>query len=311
MTLTPGSAAADGPGGADGPALADAAAAADGPGGAAAPRRAPMALVTWAIVVLVLLIVVVLVVVKVTRGTTAVVPPPVTLAPGSVVQQTASVPEAVFATVGAPAPDGPLPVVVSKQPALDLDGRPAVVYVGSEFCPYCAAARWPLVVALSRFGSFDHLGATSSSGDEAFPDLQTFSFDGATYHSRYVSLSAVEEYGQPLDTTAPAGFPLLRHPTALDQTLMRRYDGATLPFIDIGNRVLAEGAAIGFSPATLQGVSMAQIASDLSDPTSPVGQAIVGAANELTAAICATTGQRPTRVCRSPGVRAGAVRLGL
>jgi hypothetical protein len=272
-----------------------------------------MALVTWAIVVLVLLIVVVLLVVKVTRGTTAVVPPPVTLAPASVVQQAASVPKAVFATVGAPASDGPLPVVLSKQPPLDLDGRAAVVYVGSEFCPYCAAARWPLVVALSRFGTFDHLGATSSSSAEAFPNLQTFSFDGATYRSRYLTWSAVEEYGQPLDTTAPAGFPFLRHPTPLDQALVRRYDGATatLPFIDIGNRVLVEGADIGFSPGTLQGVSMAQIASDLSDPTNPVAQAIVGAANELTAAICATTDQRPASVCRSSGVRAGAVRLGL
>ena len=40
-------------------------------------------------------------------------------------------------------------------------------------------------------------------------------------------------------------------------------------------------------------------------------QAIVGAANELTAASCATTDQRPASVCRSSGVRAGAVRLGL
>jgi hypothetical protein len=269
-----------------------------------------MALVTWAFVVLVLLIVIVLLVVKVTRGTTAVVPPPVTLAPASVVQQAATVPKAVFATVGAPAPGGPLPAVMSKQPPLVLDGHPAVVYLGSEFCPYCAAARWPLVVALSRFGTFVHLGATSSSGDEAFPDLQTFSFDGATYRSRYVSLSAVEEYGQPLDSTAPAGFPLLHHPTPLDQSLMKRY-GTTPPFIDIGNRVLVEGADIGFSPGTLQGVSMGQIAADLSDPTSPVAEAIVGAANELTAAICATTGQQPASVCRSSGVRAGAVRLGL
>jgi hypothetical protein len=287
-------------------------------------RRAPMALVTYAFVLLVLLIVVVLLVVKVTRGTTAVVPPPVAPASQPVVQATAAVPPLVFNTVGAPAPDGPLPVVLPGQPPLVIDGRAGVVYVGSEFCPYCAAARWALVVALSRFGTFDHLGATSSSGAEVFPGIQTFSFDGATYRSRYVAWSAVEEYGPTLDSNEPAGFPLLHDPGPLARTLMDRYDTgtggargattggvATLPFIDIGNRVLVEGADIGFSPGALQGVSMAQIATDLSDPTSPVAEAVIGAANELTAAVCATTNEKPTTVCRSAGVRAGAIRLGL
>jgi hypothetical protein len=283
-------------------------------------RRAPMALVTWAVVVLVLVVVAGLLVVKVTRGTTTVTPPPVTPAPASVVQAAATVPAVVFNTVGASAPDGPLPLLLSRQPPLVLDGRAGIVYVGSEFCPYCAAVRWALVVAMSRFGTFGHLGATTSSGDEVFPGLETFSFDGATYRSRYVAWSAVEEYGTLLDTTEPVGFRLLHRPTALDRTLMKRYGavgdgtgtGATLPFIDIGNRVLVEGAAIGFSPGDIQGASsMAQIATDLSDPTSPVAEAILGAANELTAGICATTNEKPAVVCRSAGVRAGALRLGL
>jgi hypothetical protein len=97
---------------------------------------------------------------------------------------------------------------------------------------------------------------------------------------------------------------------------MNRYgtapdSGATLPFVDIGNRVLVQGPDIGFSPGDLQGDSMAQIASDLSMATSPVAEAVLGAANELTAGICATTNEEPTKVCRSPGVRAGARRLGL
>ena len=56
---------------------------------------------------------------------------------------------------------------------------------------------------------------------------------------------------------------------------------------------------------------MSQIAADLSDPTSPVANAVLGAANEITAAICTTTGEKPGPVCTSPGVRAGALRLGL
>ena len=56
---------------------------------------------------------------------------------------------------------------------------------------------------------------------------------------------------------------------------------------------------------------MAQIADDLSDPTNSDTQAVLGAANELSAAICAATGGKPVSVCTSPGVRAGASRLGL
>jgi len=282
----------------------------DGPVMAAPVRRVPMALVTWAFILLVLLIVAVLLVVKVTRGTATVVPPPVAPAPEQIVQAAATVPPLAFDTVGAPAPDGPAPVVLSGQPPLVIDGHPAVVYVGSEFSPYCAAVRWALVVALSRFGTFGHLGATSSSSFEVFPQVQTFSFDGATYRSRYLSWSAVEEYGQVLASRVPAGFPQLHHPTPRAQYLMRRY-GSTMPFVDIGNRVLIEGAGIGFSPGALQEVPMGQIAADLSDPTTTVAQDVLGTANEMAAAICTTTGGKPRSVCRSSGVRAGALRLGL
>jgi uncharacterized protein DUF929 len=278
-------------------------------------RRAPMALMTGAFVLLVLLIVAVLLVVKVTRGTTTVTPPPVAPAAAAIVRATTSVPALDLNAVGAPATDGPAPVVLAGQSPLVIGGRPGVVYVGSEFCPYCAAARWSLVVALSRFGTLGHLGATSSSDVEAFPGIATFSFDGSTYRSRYLSWSAVEEYGQSLAVRGPAGFSLLHPPTAVSVALMRRYSPvgptATLPFIDVGNRLLIEGAGIGFSPGVLQGLSMGQIATDLSDPTSAVAQAVLGTANEITAGICTLTKGQPGSVCRSAGVRAGASRLGL
>ena len=277
-------------------------------------RRAPMALVTGVFVLLVLLIVAALLVVKVARGTNPSASSPVASAPEQIVHAAATVPARSFDVVGAPAPVGPLPVVMSGQRPLLAGGRPEVVFVGSEFCPYCAAARWALVVALSRFGTFAHLGETSSSAFEVFPGIETFSFDRTTYRSRYLSWSAVEEYGQALASTAPAGFQLRHRPTTQMEALMRRYgSGATtaLPFIDIGNRVLIEGAGIGFSPGALQGASMGQIADDLSTATSPVAQAVLGAANEIAAAVCAQTGSRPGAVCRSPGVRAAASRLGL
>ena len=40
---------------------------------------------------------------------------------------------------------------------LSSGGKPEVLYVGTEFCPYCAAESWSLIVALSRFGQFSGL----------------------------------------------------------------------------------------------------------------------------------------------------------
>lgn len=37
---------------------------------------------------------------------------------------------------------------------LEINGKPAVVYITAEFCPYCAIERWGLVIALMRFGNF-------------------------------------------------------------------------------------------------------------------------------------------------------------
>ena len=105
-------------------------------------------------------------------------------------------------------------------------------------------------------------------------------------------------------------------PSPLQWALVRRYDEApyvsgsgTLPFVDVDNRLIVSGAGVGFSPGLLQGASMGQIASNLSVPSNPVTQAVLGEANTLSAAICAADGELPSTVCRSAGVLAGARRL--
>jgi thiol-disulfide isomerase/thioredoxin len=283
-----------------------------------ARRRIPMALVTWAFVLLILVLVVLLLIVQITRGTTTVHAPPVAPAPGAVVRAATSVPAQDFDAIGAPQAGQPGETLLSGQGPLTVDGRPAVVFVGAEFCPYCAAERWALVVALGRFGTFSHLGATSSSASEVFPGTPTFSFVGTTYASAYLRFAAVEEFGGDPATTSKAGFPRLRGLDDMEATLLRRYDTApyvpdsgVLPFVDVGDRLVESGAGLGFSPGVFQGLSMAQVATDLGQPQSPVAQAVLGAANRLTAAMCAVTGDRPAAVCSSAGVRAGAARLGL
>jgi hypothetical protein len=66
-----------------------------------------------------------------------------------------------------------------------------------------------------------------------------------------------------------------------------------------------------FSPGVLSGLSLQQIASSLADPSSQAAQALLGAANQITAAICEATGARPEDVCSTPAVVSTSERLGL
>ncbi|HEY2213493.1 MAG TPA: hypothetical protein VGH31_00450, partial [Acidimicrobiales bacterium] len=77
---------------------------------------------------------------------------------------------------------------------------------------------------------------------------------------------------------------------------------ATFPLLDIANRYVLVGSS--FTPSTLAGLSQSQIAADLAVPQNPVAQAVLSSANEITAAVCTVTGQRPGKVCHARGVLA-------
>ncbi len=72
--------------------------------------------------------------------------------------------------------------------------------------------------------------------------------------------------------------------------------------LDVANRYVLNGAS--FAPGVLSGLSQSQIAGDLATPASPLTQAVVTAANEITASICAVDGDKPGAVCDSRGVLA-------
>ena len=76
--------------------------------------------------------------------------------------------------------------------ALTAHSRPEVLYVATEYCPYCAAQSWALLVALSRFGTFTGLTAIRSGSYQPFPDLATWTFYGSAYSSRYLTFVPVE-----------------------------------------------------------------------------------------------------------------------
>jgi hypothetical protein len=226
-----------------------------------------------------------------------------------VVAQLAKVPPSVFDAVGASAPDTTLvaPTVLSGQSLLRAGGKPEVLYVGAEYCPFCGSERWPLIVALSRFGYFTGLKNMQSAPLSVFPATQTFSFVGSTFTSRYLSFVGVELYSDAVN--AEGAFARITTLTPVEALALARYgsrrgSGAspgTYPFVDIGNRMVTSTSA--FSPAVMVKQSQAAVAGGLSQADNPITQAVVASANQLTAGMCAVTGQQPVRVCTSKGVR--------
>ncbi|HEX2705765.1 MAG TPA: DUF929 family protein, partial [Candidatus Lustribacter sp.] len=103
-----------------------------------------------------------------------------------------SVPGAAFNTVGVGSAAAAAAPAKVDAPALTKDGKPRVVYVGAEYCPFCASERWALTVALSRFGTWSTLAAASSSPEDTYPSTPTVSFHGATYTSDYLSFTGYE-----------------------------------------------------------------------------------------------------------------------
>jgi Domain of unknown function (DUF929) len=275
---------------------------------AQAERRRNIMVATSAIAV-VIVIVGGLVLAKVLKGddsgsTSAAKPKSSTTLPGSVLAEVTSVPTATFDRVGATGVTS-APASI-KARALTADGKPEVLYIGAEYCPYCAAERWPMAIAMSRFGTWSGLGAAESSAKDVFPSTQTLSFHGATLTSDVLTFHGYETSDtnqKPLDTVSAADqlvFDNYNKPPYIEQA-------GGIPFIDIGGTYVTSGAS--FTPGLLEGKTRAQIAKAINDPSSKIGEAVIGNANVLTAAICKVTGDKPANVCTSPGVKAGAAGL--
>ena len=207
------------------------------------------------------------------------------IAPAALVQQVTTVPAATLARVSPGRAATLLQEVKTPGSLLTLDGKPAIVFVSEESCPFCAAERWALTVALSHFGSWSGLGITKSSATDIYPNTATLSFRAARYRSAELTLSTTE-------LTDDVGHPL-QPQTQLDARLIANYDvppyvnsvdqSGAVPFLDIGNQYVLAGAQ--YDPQVLAGLSAAQIAGQLSNPSSPVAQAIDGAAKVIIAAV--------------------------
>lgn len=209
--------------------------------------------------------------------------------------------------------DGGLPKdvrPVANAPALLGATRlPQVVFVSDEGCGQCAAQRWSMVIALSRFGTVKDVRLAISNASEPAGPLATFSFRSLQYSSKYLDVIAIETKdanGKPLATLSPD-----------DQAVVDTYDAppyvpatarGAVPWLDVANRYVMSGS--GYSTSVLSNLNWTQIAEKLGDAKDPVTRGVVGNANWITASICHVTGMQPGAVCNAAPILDLAKQLG-
>ena len=191
---------------------------------------------------------------------------------------------------------------VSGESPLTANGKPEVFFDGAEYCPYCGANRWGLIVALSRFGTFTGLKTIHSSTSDSPSDVPTWTFYGSKYTSNYITFTPVEETGNVADSSGQ--YPTLQTPTTAQANLLTKLDpgtngeGGPIPFVDFGNKYTQIGDLGMLQPSNLSG-NWEKIAGDLSQPSTSNAKAVDGAANFMTAAICKLTNNQPATACTS------------
>ncbi len=224
--------------------------------------------------------------------------------PASIMRNLTTVPYKVWGPIGTAAAAPPQLV----KPVAHVPKAPELLYIGAEWCPFCAAERWAMAVALSRFGTLSNLHLMQSSLTDIHPGTKTLTFYHSRYQSSNIHIAMVE--------TATNTHTALQAPTAAQAAIQAAYDkppyvpsgsSGSIPFVLVGGKYLWIGAQ--YQPTILAGLSWSQIAADVKNPSSSVGQTILSAANELTAAICATDGGHPASVCQTPVIRGAESRL--
>jgi len=292
-----------------------------------AAKGRPAGLFTWIAVGLVVVVVATLVIIKVSGGSSTPTSSTWQAASPVVVANLTGVPNTVFDTVGVNSTVVPVtpPQEIKNQPPLtgtSATGKtlPVVLYVGAEYCPYCAAQRWATIIAMSRFGTWAGLGNTSSYSGDIYGGTPTFTFLKAKYTSKYLLFRSVEEYTNYIDP-ATKYYKALQNLTGTNLAIFKKYDTSkwitgltstdnySIPFISMGNKWFVSGAS--YSPGALASLSRDSIAQGLKDPTSPVTAAIIASANYQTAALCTLTNDQPGNVCTSSGVMAAKKAMGI
>ena len=176
--------------------------------------------------------------------------------------------------------------------ALVADGKPEMLFIGAEFCPHCAAERWPLYVALSKFGTFSPPPGRIHSANED-GNVPTLTFYGTTFTSPYFTFNPVEVYtNKPLGN----GYAPLQTPTKAQLTLWENTNGGSFPFVDFGGKKVLPSAQYLFTP--LQNLPFSTVAAQVGNNSTTIGADIDASAAQLITTICGSlSDQKPAAVC--------------
>jgi hypothetical protein len=181
---------------------------------------------------------------------------------------------------------GVYPTVISGAPI--TTGKPTLLYLGAEYCPYCATERWAMVLALSKFGTFRGLHSIHSSATDQFPNTATFSFYKSTYTSKYLTFTPVEE-----QTVTHA---TLQTATAAEDKIQAKYDPeGYIPFLYFNGKAEFNGAE--YNAGLLAGKSFDQVAASIDGGTSKLASSAIADAGVLVSMLCRMTGGKPGNVC--------------
>jgi Domain of unknown function (DUF929) len=183
------------------------------------------------------------------------------------------------------------PAAVSGR-TLAADGKAELLFIGAEFCPHCAAERWPLYIALSKFGTFSpQPGRIHSANEDG--DVPTLTFYGTTYSSPYLTFTSVEVYTNKLEDD---GYAPLQTPTQAQLTLWQNSNGGSFPFLDFGGKKVLTEAQYIFTP--LENLPFSDVASQVGNNSTQIGADIDASAAQLIATICGSlSNEQPSDVC--------------
>jgi hypothetical protein len=181
-------------------------------------------------------------------------------------------------------------------PALKAGGHPELLYIGAEYCPFCAAERWPMLMALSKFGKFGTIRGTTSSATDVNASTPTFSFYKVSYKSKYLSFVPVEE------TTN--NYATLQNPTPAQQAIITTYDGppytaaankGSIPFLYIGGKYVSIGTS--YDASAIAGMPIDSAAPLMTSGTNATSKHAMAVAGFLLGDICSLTRNQPASVC--------------
>ena len=178
-----------------------------------------------------------------------------------------------------------------------VDNKPYFLYVGGQFCPFCAAERWSIVKALSNFGTWSGLGPDTSADEEAgFSRIPTYNFISAKYESQFIAFGhkeTADRNGKPIPGQDLSDF---------EKQWVNKYNPkGGVPFLFLNGKYVQLSA--GYSPALIQGKTYEQVKADVeNNANTPYVVAINKEADILTAYLCKATNNQPSNVCNDPKI---------